>query len=504
MNPNNDLPESQDTQDTQGEGRPIESVTPAKEPTAAEQTTPLPPVAEESVSAETEAGDVTDAESETDAEPPAAEPTEPVEPPVRYRWTYAEQRLHDEAVVGAEQAGRKKRKGRGGFAYAMIMTAMFALSFCILLAVLLIGKGIQTATGTVQNDPVTRADMLDVENAKRSVVVVEVVTKTGSGVGTGVILNESGYIATNHHVVDGATAIRVTFLDGIHAEATLIGSSEMDDLAVIQVSAAEVGAQLVPATFVEDIEENCYVGQTVYAIGTPGGAEFAFTTTRGIISYVNRTVKQYNSDGTLSKKLRTIQTDAMVNPGNSGGPLVDTEGRVVGIVSMKLGDGYDGIGFAIPSDGALEILNAIMRDGNADSINSSLSSKRPLLGIVGVYVEADHTYVMDDSQGRIFDCQGTTVEAVRASILQAGGTPGETISPADSGIYVTDVTEGMGAFGKLQRGDIILSAESMRVTSMSGLMDVVNDMDIGDIVTLKIRRGGETLTVEVELMAQKN
>lgn len=480
MNPNNDLPESQDAQ---GKGFPTEEtaatepVIPAEEPTATE--------AEEVV------------EAETDVETSAAESAEP---PVRYRWTYAEQRHHDEAIAEVEQTGRKKRKGRGGFAYAMIMTAMFALSFCILLAVLLTGKGIQTATGTPQNDPVTPADMQGVENAKRSVVVVEV----DSGVGSGVILNESGYIATNHHVVDGATAIRVTFLDGTRAEATLIGSSEMDDLAVIQVNPSEVGAQLLPATFVEDVEESCYVGQTVYAIGTPGGAEFAFTTTRGIISYVNRSVKQYNSDGTLSKKLRTIQTDAMVNPGNSGGPLVDTEGRVVGIVSMKLGDGYDGIGFAIPSDGAMEILTAIMRDGNADSINSSLSSKRPLLGIVGVYVEADHTYVMDDSQGRIFDCQGTTVEEVRASILQVGGTPGETISPDVSGIYVTDVTEGMGAFGKLQRGDIILSAESMRVTSMSGLMDVVNDMDIGDMITLKISRNGETLTVQVELMAQKN
>lgn len=472
MNPNNDLPESQNTQ---GEDLPI------GESTASE--------AEEV------------AETETIVETSATEPAEPL---VRYRWTYAEQRLHDEAVVEAEQTGHKKRKGRGGFAYAMIMTAMFALSFCILLAVLLTGKGIQTATGAPQNDPVTSADMQGVENAKRSVVVVEVVTQTGSGVGSGVILNESGYIATNHHVVDGATAIRVTFLDGTHAEATLIGSSEMDDLAVIQVNPSEVGAQLLPATFVEDIEDSCYVGQTVYAIGSPGGAEFAFTITRGIISYVNRTVKQYNSDGTLSKKLRTIQTDAMVNPGNSGGPLVDTEGRVVGIVSMKLGNGYDGIGFAIPSDGALEILTAIMRDGNADSINSSLSSKRPLLGIVGVYVEADHTYVMDDSQGRIFDCQGTTVEEVRASILQAGGTPGETISPAVSGIYVTGVTEGMGAFGKLQKGDIILSAESMRVTSMSGLMDVVNDMDIGDMITLKISRDGEVLMVQVELMAQKN
>jgi serine protease Do len=242
----------------------------------------------------------------------------------------------------------------------------------------------------------------------------------------------------------------------------------------------------------------------VYAIGTPGGAEFAFTTTKGIISYINREVRQYNSDGTMAKKVRTIQTDAMVNPGNSGGPLVDTEGRVVGIVSMKLGDGYEGIGFAIPSDGALEILNAIIKDGNADSVNSSLSFRRPLLGIVGVYVEEGHTYVMDDSLGRIVDCEGSTVAEIRNQITQSGGTPGVTIQADASGVYVISVTAGMGAEGKLQVGDIILSVEGVRATSMSVLTEALNDRYVGDSVTVQIERGGSAEKVEIVLSAQKD
>lgn len=435
---------------------------------------------------------------------PYADPEQDEDPDPREPYSIWQAYDNDMEQTAGQNAQDRRREGRGVWIYAIVATAALFVCVCILLVVLLAGgRGIRTSSGMVENDPTTPEEMQPIYDAKRSVVVIEVVTASGSGTGTGVILNTGGYIATNHHVVEGAVAIRVTFLDGTHAEATIVGSSEMDDLAVIRVDPLGTLSQLVPATFVENVED-CYVGQTVYAIGTPGGAEFAFTTTRGIISYVNRTVKQYNSDGTLSKKVRTIQTDAMVNPGNSGGPLVDTEGRVVGIVSMKLGDGYEGIGFAIPSDGALEILEAIIRDGNADSINSSLFSKRPLLGIVGVYVEEGHTYVMDDAQGRIHDCSGRTVEEVRSIILQSGGTPGATISPDQSGIYVKDVTDGMGAAGKLQVGDIILSAESMRVTSMSGLMDVVNDMDIGDMVELKVERDGKTLTVQVELMAQSD
>ena len=402
------------------------------------------------------------------------------------------------------QSGRDQmKKKRGIRAYAFVMTIAFAVSFGILLAVLTVENRVKTDSGTPQNDSVSKSEMEPIENAKRSVVVIEVTTESGTGTGTGVILTTGGYIATNQHVIDGAQSIRITFLDGTQTEATVVGSSAMDDLAVVKVDASAVAEQLYPATFVESTADN-YVGQTVYAIGTPGGAEFAFTTTKGIISYINREVRQYNSDGTMAKKVRTIQTDAMVNPGNSGGPLVDTEGRVVGIVSMKLGDGYEGIGFAIPSDGALEILNAIIKDGNADSVNSSLSFRRPLLGIVGVYVEEGHTYVMDDSQGRIVDCDGSTVAEIRNQITQSGGTPGVTIQADASGVYVISVTAGMGAEGKLQVGDIILSVEGVRATSMSVLTEALNDRYVGDSVTVQIERGSSTETVEIVLSAQKD
>lgn len=422
------------------------------------------------------------------------------EPSTRYRWTYADQQAYDRTYVTAKE--KKDRAGKQNrLVYVLVIVAVFAISFCILAIALSAGRTIHTANGEPENDAVSRADMEPIENAKRSTVVVEVVTKTGGGTGTGVILNTNGYIATNHHVIEGATAIRVTFLDGTQASAELIGSSEMDDLAVIRVDSAEAAAQLYPATFVESTDDN-YVGQTVYAIGTPGGAEFAFTTTKGIISYVNREVRQYNEDGTMAKKLRTIQTDAKVNPGNSGGPLVDTDGRVVGIVSMKLSGGYEGIGFAIPADGALEILNAIIRDGNADSVNSSLSFRRPLLGIVGVYVEGDHTYVLDTSVGRIVDCNGSTVDEVRNQIVQSGGTPGATVRADVSGVYVTAISEGLGAVGKVAVGDIILSVDGISVTSMSVLSSALNDHYVGDVVTVQISRDGKILTVKIELMAQ--
>ena len=423
-----------------------------------------------------------------------------MEPATRYRWTYEEQLAYDNAHAAPADAQKSDGKRRV-WVYALIMTAVFALSFGILLAVLLAGKQIHTSPGEPQYDSVSRADMAPIEQSQTFGGCHSGDDGIRGRYGTGVVLNANGYIATNHHVIDGAKTIRVTFLDGTQTEATVVGSSAMDDLAVIRVDASKVATQLYPATFVQSTNDN-YVGQTVYAIGTPGGAEFAFTTTKGIISYVNREVRQYNTDGTMAKKVRTIQTDAKVNPGNSGGPSVDTDGRVVGIVSMKLGDGYEGIGFAIPSDGALEILNAIIRDGNADSVNSSLSFRRPLLGIVGVYVEQGHTYVMNDTLGRIVDCAGTTVEEVRNKIEQSGGTVGATIQANASGVYVTSVNAGKGAEGKLQPGDIVLSVDNVRISSMNALSEALNKRYVGDTVTVQVCRNGSLVTVDVVLSAQ--
>lgn len=395
-----------------------------------------------------------------------------------YRWTYSDQIAHERA------SGRPIR--RMLILYSSIVTALLIVCIGLLIADNLRNNGFQALLrpeGIV--DSLADEAVVAVEQAKHSVVVIQVITEEGTSTGTGIVMTENGYIATNHHVVDGGTRIRVKFYDGTYAYAEIVGSSEMDDLAVIKVDRT----RLTPATFAKSSE--CYVGQTVWAIGNPSGIELAWTTTRGIISYKDREVKMYNNDGTLAKKLRLIQTDANVNPGNSGGPLVDERGHVVGVVSMKLANNYEGIGFVIPSDGAVEILEAIMKDGHAGNVNSSISSQRPLLGIMGASVRADTYYLVNED-----GLERTTKEIADAS-------PDESVyAPAD-GVYVMSVTEGMGSYGKLREGDIILAVEGLEISEMNGLMGAVNDHYVGDSVTLTVLRDGQHCDISVVLMAQK-
>ena len=443
-----------------------------------------------------------EANSASDEQEPVQEPIPPVQeqasrqdpapvatPPV-YRWTYADQTARDAAAITA-----KSRKGI--LIYAAVMTGVFLVSFGLLIAVLLgnVGRNNDyqgSSDGGISLRPGIEADEDDeaiagVEQAKHSVVVIETKTEKGSGTGTGIIMTEDGYIATNHHVIDGATSIKVRFYDGSVLSAELIGSSEMDDLGVIKVN----GRNLPTATFADS--DDCYVGQTVYAIGTPASPDYGWTTTKGIISYKNREVKMYDSDGTLKKKLRLLQTDANVNPGNSGGPLVNVNGEVVGVVSMRMSDGFEGIGFAIPSDGAIEILEAIIKYGNADSINSSLSHKRPMLGITGVYLEGGAYYLPNDTGVQMIPEE--ELGNVDTSLL---------LHPEVSGIYVMSFADGMDAAGKMRVGDIITAAQGDEIESMDHLMDIINDYYAGDTVTLTVYRNGVYVPVDIILSAKPN
>ncbi len=485
----NPIPEESKPED---EAAPAERAMPVAEPIpAAEGNLPAEGMtASEEAPTDSAVSQETTAEAETEASPvceaPAAEPAPAVAPAPAaapntvYRWSYAD-----------EAARHAPRKGKGIVVYASIMTAVFLLSFGLLLAVLLIDGG--GSFGGLMRPGITETDNADeavvgVEQAKRSVVVIEVRTETGGGTGTGIIMTSDGYIATNHHVIEDATRIKVTFYDGTVLYAETIGSSEMDDLAVIKVEAVGLPA----ATFA--YSEDCYVGQTVYAIGTPAGADFGWTTTKGIISYKDREVKIYDDDeGTLQKKLRLLQTDANVNPGNSGGPLVNAKGEVVGVVSMKLADGYEGIGFAIPSDGAVEILEAIVEFGNADNINSSLHHKRPLLGIMGVYVDGGEYYVPNE----------TGVQRIPPEEIDQYKED-ELIHPAVSGVYIMSFTIGMDAVNKMQIGDIITAVNGEEVESMNHLMAVINEFYAGDTITLTFYRNGRYITVDITLSAQED
>ena len=205
-----------------------------------------------------------------------------------------------------------------------------------------------------------------IEEFKNSVVVITVKTKTGGATGSGIIMTEDGYIATNYHVVDDATEINITLYNSDEKiPARLMGYSERDDIAVLKANLEDAR----PATFARS--EDCRVGERVYSVGAPEGEEFGWTVTQGIISSPLREIKIYDEEYILEKKMYLLQTDAAVNPGNSGGPLINARGEVVGIITLKRSDSA-GIGFALPSSASLELIEAIIEKGSIEGIDSQI------------------------------------------------------------------------------------------------------------------------------------
>lgn len=196
---------------------------------------------------------------------------------------------------------------------------------------------------------------------------------TVSSVGTGIIMSTDGYIITNCHVIDGATYIVVTLMDETTVEATLVGSDERSDLAVLKID--PTGLELVAAEFGNSDELR--VGELVVAIGNPLGLDFMGTVTDGIVSAINRNVVVDERTMTL------IQTNAAINSGNSGGPLINQYGQVIGINTLKMQDystTVEGLGFAIPTNTAKEIVDELIAYGYVKG--------RPALGIEGQNVDS--------------------------------------------------------------------------------------------------------------------
>ncbi len=201
-----------------------------------------------------------------------------------------------------------------------------------------------------------------------SVVSISCTLQGGSSSGTGVVLSKDGYIVTNCHVVENAHTITVQLTDERVLPARLVGADTVTDLAVLQVDASD----LIPAQFGES--DNLRVGDTVVAIGDPLGVELRGTLTDGIVSAINRDMIL---DG---RPMTLIQTNAALNSGNSGGPLINCYGQVIGINTMKIGAftdeaGVEGLGFAIPSCTVRDVVEQLIRQGYV--------AGRPDLGIEG-------------------------------------------------------------------------------------------------------------------------
>lgn len=335
-----------------------------------------------------------------------------------------------------------------------------------------------------ESDP----DML--EDVKNSVVVIQASGTTGSSIGTGIIMTGDGYIVTNYHVIEGAQNIYVrTYGSDKAVKAELVGYKAIDDIAVIKAELTNLRA----AVFAKSAD--CRVGERVFAIGSPEGEDFGWSVTQGIISCSDREIKIYDHEGILEKKMYVIQTDASVNPGNSGGPLVNVRGEVVGIITLKLTDSA-GMGFAIPSDGALEIIQAIIETGNADNINSSVTSGRPLIGIVGVGVEAGNWY-----ENYI---NGTYSGIRLVDEAYANDNPDTTFYAAISGVHVSSTTEGLDAANKLKENDIITKVNGQEVYNIYQVMNIINKLNGGDTVEITYYRDGKYANVSVTLGTASN
>jgi len=288
-----------------------------------------------------------------------------------------------------------------------------------------------------------------------SVVSISCTGYSSSSTGTGVILTEDGYIVTNAHVVDGAGAIDVLLTDDRVLSAAIVGSDEISDLAVLQVEATD----LIPARFGDSGQLR--VGDTVAAIGDPLGVKYRGTYTDGIVSAINRDV---DMDG---RTMTLIQTNAALNSGNSGGPLINCYGQVIGINTMKIGAftdsaGVEGIGFAIPSVTVKDIVDQLISQGYV--------SGRPTLGIEGEALSAfyQHYYRL----------------------------------PA--GLYITYVAPGSDAQEKgIEDGDMLLSINNQRIHTMEELKSILFDCEVGETVEAIIYRDGERYRVPLTLGEHK-
>ena len=288
-----------------------------------------------------------------------------------------------------------------------------------------------------------------------SVVSISCQTRGGSSSGTGVILSKNGYIVTNAHVVENATSVTVRLTDDRTYQASLVGADEISDLAVLYIAAED----LIPAQFGDS--GSLRVGDTVTAIGDPLGVEFRGSFTDGIISAINRDVA---IDG---RTMSLIQTNAALNSGNSGGPLINCYGQVVGINTMKIGAftdsaGVEGLGFAIPSATVKEIVDQIIEQGYV--------SGRPTLGISGDALSTFYQYYYR----------------------------------LPAGLYITGVDEGSyAAYYGIEPGDILMAIDDTRITDMDSLNTVLYNHQVGDVVTAVIYRGGQQYNVELTLTENK-
>ena len=350
-------------------------------------------------------------------------------------------------------------------------------NFIILLIVFLLGaaamyygmtnfKSESTVINKSQkNVTITDTGIADsVEKLYDSVVVVEVFQNdTLAASGTGFVYQSKGnkaYILTNNHVVKGAKNVKVMFTNKKEMDAKIEGNDEYSDLAVLSVENAD---NIVVASIGDTSKSR--LGDTVFTIGAPLDTTYYWTVTRGVLSGKERMVEVSTDNQSADYVMKVLQTDASINSGNSGGPLANANGEVIGITNMKLvSDGVEGIGFAIPIEDAVQFANLII---------SGEKIKRPLLGIKMIDLTDRYTLYQ----------QGITLN-----------------TELTSGVVVIEVQKGSPADkAGLKRGDIITKLNDEEIKNLASLRYHLYKQNVGDVITLTFERSEKTQSTKVKL-----
>lgn len=287
-----------------------------------------------------------------------------------------------------------------------------------------------------------------------------------AGAGSGVIYKKEGdfaYIVTNNHVVEGAEKVAVTLADGTEIDAEVLGTDVWTDLAVLKTASDQIKdvAEFGDSSVLKS-------GEPVIAIGNPLGLQFSGSVTTGVISGTERSIPiDINKDGTEDWQAEVLQTDAAINPGNSGGALINSQGQLIGINSMKIAQAsVEGIGLAIPINSAIPIIEDLETKGEVE---------RPALGV------------------SILDLQDIP-EPIRQGQLKL---PAEL----EKGVVVESVASGSGAEAAgLQQSDVIVEMGGEKINSVLELRQYLyTKSEVGDTLKLKFYRGAELLEAELQL-----
>ncbi|WP_133014108.1 S1C family serine protease [Clostridium cuniculi] len=393
-----------------------------------------------------------------------------------YDAAYSEAKVSDEIEVknnfNEEPSKEKKKKRRNSKGIAKYIALALICSLCggvvgSGVTYFVTGKsGSNNSSGnTIVADPVSFATdntALSAADIYKKVAPAVVMVSTKSvqsvngwfqqeteGMGSGFIINNDGYILTNYHVIDGAKEVTVTLSDGQEVTASVVNYDSDQDVAMIKIN-QDIE---VPGVVELGDSDALQPGEEVLAIGNPLSKELSSTLTKGIVSALNRSIETETGVST-----NLIQTDTAINSGNSGGPLINTKGEVIGINTLKASDGAEGIGFAIPINDVKEKIDSL---------------SKPILNL-GVSIR-----VIDESMAKQLNME--------------------------EGLYIVEVNEFSPAEkAGLKGGDLIVKADGTRIKTFEELQEIKNSKEEGDTINIEFIRDGKTQNTTITLTSTTN